>query len=86
MVSLNFTFQTSNFLIFCYSKIFFLKLVFILILSSKIDDEDEVFVHLFDKDSQKYPKYTIYLLDTSQNSNRTRLIGKFAAFVVPIGK
>jgi hypothetical protein len=49
-----------------------------------VDIEDEVFVHLYDGSNQKYPRFTIYISDMP--SVKSRLNGKFAAFVVPIGK
>lgn len=48
--------------------------------------EDEVFVHLYDASNQKYPKYTIFILDTPASMSKSKLNGKFAAFVVPIGR
>jgi hypothetical protein len=41
---------------------------------------------LYDASNQKYPRFTIFILDMPQNALKSKLKGKFAAFVVPIGK
>ena len=57
------------------------------ITNKNVDAKDDVFVHLYDdKISSKYPRYTIYIVDYNQQTNKARMNGLFAAFVVPIGK
>ncbi len=56
------------------------------ISNKSVDAQDEVFVHLFDGVETKYPRYTIYILDSPETSGRSKMNGVFAAFVVPIGK
>ena len=55
------------------------------ISNKSVDSQDEVFVHLYDGVNEKYPRYTIYILDNPDVVNKAKL-GVFAAFVVPIGK
>jgi len=57
------------------------------ITNKNVDAQDEVFVHLYDGINEKYPRYTIYILDTPEKLIRSsQMNGVFAAFVVPIGK
>ncbi|RNA07448.1 methyltransferase 13, partial [Brachionus plicatilis] len=56
------------------------------ISNKTIDISDEVFVYLYDEKNQRYPRYTIYIVDLPGNVNKTKLNGIFAVFVVPIGK
>jgi len=41
---------------------------------------------LYDATNEKYPRYTIYILDSPSNLNKSKMNGVFAVFVVPIGK
>lgn len=51
-----------------------------------VDAQDDVFVHLYDANNDKYPRFTIYVKDTPGNVKASKLNGIFAVFVVPIGK
>mgnify|MGYP001811033283 CR=1 FL=1 len=53
-----------------------------------MDAKDDIFVYLYDeKISEKYPRYTIYIVDFNQSQqSKSKMNGLFAVFVVPIGK
>ncbi|CAF0861776.1 unnamed protein product [Brachionus calyciflorus] len=56
------------------------------ISNKTIDTADDVFVYLYDSNNEKYPRFTIYIVDAPANANKVRMNGVFAVFVVPIGK
>lgn len=56
------------------------------ITNRTVDIKDDVFVHLYDSSNQKYPRYTIYIVDTPTSLNKAKMNGIFAVFVVPLGK
>jgi len=57
------------------------------ISNKNLDIQEDVFVHLYDSKTEKYPRYTIYIVDVpSITVSKSKLNGIFAVFVVPLGK
>jgi formylmethanofuran dehydrogenase subunit E-like metal-binding protein len=56
------------------------------ISNKTVDVKDDVFVYLYDATNSKYPRFTIFIIDTPTTVSKSKMNGIFAVFVVPIGK